>query len=354
MPHVSQLPAEHDATHVLRPPAEQGAPRVARSPAEQGAPHVRRPGAEQGATDRAVVALASRQHGRISAAQLAKLGLSGDMIAHRVASGWLVREHRGAYRLAGAPASGLGRCTAAVLAVDPESTVTHRSALERHCVLPEADDVPVHLTTARHHRSRRGIVVHQASLDAGEIVRLDGLRVTSLVRSLVDAAAIEPAEIVTAAVREAEFLRVLDPAALAELAAGRPGSALLRCLARERLPIDGELRARLERLFARFLLERRYPTAEVNRRVRLRDPAEEIRLDAVWWEAGLAVELDGRQAHATARAFDADRRRDRRVAVQLGLQVVRVTWRHLHEEPDALDADLKELYARGLAARSAA
>ena len=82
--------------------------------------------------------------------------------------------------------------------------------------------------------------------------------------------------------------------------------------------------------------------------------SERIRLDAVWWEAGLAVELDGRQAHATTRAFDADRRRDRRVAVQLGLQVVRVTWRHLATEPDAIESDLKALYTRGVAARAAA
>ncbi len=316
--------------------------------------HVPRPPAEQGAADRAVVELAGRQHGRISTAQLAGLGLSRDVIAGRVASGWLVREHRGAYRLAGAPDSGLGRCTAAVLAVDPESGVTHRSALERHRVLPETDDAPVHLTTARHQRSRPGIVVHQGSLGVGEVVRRDGLRVTSLARSLVDAAATEPATVVTAAVEEAEFLRALDAVALVALAAGRPGSALLRRLAGDRLPVAGELREHLERRFARFLRERGFPTAEVNRRVRLRDPPERPRLDAVWWEAGLAVELDGRQAHATARAFDADRRRDRRVAAQLGLQVVRVTWRHLKTEPDAIDADLKALYARGLAARTAA
>jgi len=323
-------------------------------------PHVRRPSAAQGAADhrsrgapgaadRALVAVAGRQHGRISIGQLARLGLSADAVAGRVASGWLVREHRGAYRLAGAARLGPGRCTAAVLAVDVEATVTHRSALERHRVLPEDDGAPVHLTTTRHHRSRRGIVVHQAPLGPTEVVRVDGLRVTSLVRSLIDAAGTEPGAIITAAVREAEFLRVLDCAALAACASGRRGGALLRRLARERLPIDGELRERLERRFARFLLEWRFPPAEVNRRVRLRGPAETILLDAVWWEAGLAVELDGRQAHATAHAFDEDRRRDRRVAVQFGLQVVRVTWKHLHTEPAALDADLKALYARGAA-----
>jgi very-short-patch-repair endonuclease len=72
-----------------------------------------------------------------------------------------------------------------------------------------------------------------------------------------------------------------------------------------------------------------------------------IRLDVVWWDAGLGVELDSRKAHTTAHAFEADRRRDRRLAAQFGLQVVRVTWRQLHDEPDAIEADLKALLARG-------
>lgn len=299
------------------------------------------------------MAVTTRQHGRISTAQLAALGVSADVVAGHVDVGWLVREHRGAYRLAGAPEGGPGRCASAVLAVDPGCGVTHRSALERHGVLPEAPGLPVHLTSARHLRSRRGIVVHQSALAAHELVRIDGLRVTTLTRSLVDAAACEPPGVVAAAVREAEFLRALDAPALRDAARGRPGGALLASLAAERLPVAGDLRDQLERRFARFLRLRHFPTAAVNCRVRLRCPDELVVLDAVYWEAGLALELDGRQAHATAAAFDADRRRDRRLAVQLGLQVVRVTWRHLHEEPDALEADLKALYTRGLAARRA-
>ena len=315
--------------------------------------HLRRPQADRRAAARAVVAVAARQLGRISTTQLAALGVSADVVAGHVAAGWLVREHRGAFRLAGTPTGGAGRCASAVLAVDPGCGVTHRTALERHGVLPEAPGLPVHLTSARHLRSRRGIVVHQSTLAPGELVRIDGLRITTLTRSLVDAAASEPPDVVTAAVREAEFLRTLDAAALRDAARGRPGGALLAALAAERLPVAGKLRDQFERRFARFLHLRGFPTAQVNWRVRLRFPDEVVVLDAVYWEAGLALELDGRQAHATAAAFDADRRRDRRLAVQLGLQVVRVTWRHLHEEPDALEADLKALYARGLAARRA-
>lgn len=319
-----------------------------------GMAHLPCPGADERAATSSVIAVALRQHGRISAAQLRDLGWSRDVIAGRVAAGWLVREHRGAYRLAGAADTAIGRSAAAILAVEPQSSVTHRTGLEHHRVLEARPGAPVHLTTARHHRSRPGILVHQAPLAPGDIVRIEGVRVASLVRCLVDAAATEPASVVTLAAHEAEFLRLLDPQALIAASVGRTGGALLRRLAAERLPIRGGLRKALERRFARFLLDRGFATADVNHRVRLRDPEQLIRLDAVWWEASLAVELDGRQAHATARAFDADRERDRRLAAQFGLHVVRVTWRHLDETPDALENDLKTLYARGLSARVAA
>lgn len=315
-------------------------------------PHVPRPHDHRGATDRAVIALAARQHGCVSARQLAHLGVSATAVGRYVCNGWLVREHRGAYRLAGSAGSGLGRCAAALLAVDGDAAVSARSALERIGVLEEDRSRPVHLTTEAHRRGRPGIVVHQAALPSRDVRRIEGLRVTTLTRSLVDAARFESAAVLTAAVREAEYLRCLDAPALHRAAAGRFGGRLLQRLATERLPVRGELRKGLEREFARFLLERDFPVARVNERLRLRDPDEIVVPDAVFWEAGLAVELDGRQAHATTAAFDADRLRDRRLAVQYGLHVVRVTARHLRRDPDALEADLKTLYARGVARRA--
>jgi hypothetical protein len=47
--------------------------------------------------DAVVLALAARQHGVITAAQLGRSGLSKDAIAGRVEPGWLRRRHRGVY-----------------------------------------------------------------------------------------------------------------------------------------------------------------------------------------------------------------------------------------------------------------
>jgi predicted transcriptional regulator of viral defense system len=222
---------------------------------------------------RAVLSVAGRQHGRISTRQLHDIGWSDDVIAGRVAAGWLVREHRGVYRLAGAPPSAEGRSAAAVLAVsDPLAVVTHRTGLEHHGVLEPVAGAPVHLTSTHHLRSRAGIVVHRALLQPSEVVRIEGLRVATLARCLVDAAATEAVDAVEQAVREAEFLRILDAPALLAASAGRPRADLLRRLAAERLPVVGELREEFERRFARFLLDRRFPLAAVNRRVVLEAP----------------------------------------------------------------------------------
>lgn len=297
----------------------------------------------------AVVAVAARQHGRVSSRQLAELGVSRDATRTLVSAGWLVPELRGAYRLGGAPQGLIGRCAAAVLAVDPAAGLTARTGLELRELLEPDPSRPVHLACDRHHRSRPGVIVHRKALATSERERIDGLRVASVTRCLVELATGADPATVEQAVHEAEFRRLLNAGELHRAARGRPQAALLRRLAADRLPIEGELRTELERRFAAFLLRHGFPVARTNYELILQNPRQRVVLDAVWFEAGLALELDGRQAHATARAFDADRERDRRLAVQFGLRVVRATWRQLEETEDALAADLRTLYKRGVA-----
>jgi hypothetical protein len=74
-----------------------------------------------------------------------------------------------------------------------------------------------------------------------------------------------------------------------------------------------------------------------------------IEPDCMWREQRLIVELDGRATHATRSAFESDRARDRRL-VAAGWRVVRVTWRQLHDEPEAVAQDLRaSLAARPVA-----
>jgi very-short-patch-repair endonuclease len=63
----------------------------------------------------------------------------------------------------------------------------------------------------------------------------------------------------------------------------------------------------------------------------------------------MAVELDGNATHATRSAFESDRARDRAL-VAGGWRVMRITWRQLLDEPEALTRDLRaSLAARPVA-----
>ena len=67
--------------------------------------------------------------------------------------------------------------------------------------------------------------------------------------------------------------------------------------------------------------------------------------DCHWPEARLIAELDGRGAHLTSHAFEADRAKDRALSVA-GWRVIRITWRQLHADEPSLAADVRKLLRR--------
>jgi very-short-patch-repair endonuclease len=60
----------------------------------------------------------------------------------------------------------------------------------------------------------------------------------------------------------------------------------------------------------------------------------------------LIVEVDGRDVHATRRAFESDRRRDQRLML-LGWRVVRFTWRQLIFEPAYVEQTVRRPLVAG-------
>ena len=64
-----------------------------------------------------------------------------------------------------------------------------------------------------------------------------------------------------------------------------------------------------------------------------------LEVDALWREQRLAVEVDGYAFHGHRIAFERDRRRDIAMATA-GIATIRVTWRQLHDEREAVVAAL--------------
>jgi very-short-patch-repair endonuclease len=68
-------------------------------------------------------------------------------------------------------------------------------------------------------------------------------------------------------------------------------------------------------------------------------------VDCLWPTQRTIVELDGYATHGTRSAFESDRERDRKLAVA-GFRSIRVTWRQLRDDPQAVAADLRRLLTR--------
>jgi very-short-patch-repair endonuclease len=62
-----------------------------------------------------------------------------------------------------------------------------------------------------------------------------------------------------------------------------------------------------------------------------------LEVDVVWMQQRLVVEVDGWTYHRTRAAFERDRRRDARLLVA-GYRVLRITWRQLTREREAVIA----------------
>jgi hypothetical protein len=225
---------------------------------------------------------------------------------------------------------------AAVLSCGREALLSHRAAGARRKLLRGTPLIEV--TVPRGARHRPGFTVHESRVihpdDRGEV---DGIPTTSVVRTIVDLAETLDDRRLAAVVNEAEVQRVFDlnrlEATMARLN-GRRGSARLHeVLAAYKEP-PGYSTTEAERLLHSLCKDHGLPQPG-------RIFAAGCEVDFFWPDVNLAIEVDGRAFHATRRAFDEDRQRDRRLAAA-GIQVARLTWRDLQDSV-ALAAELKRI-----------
>jgi predicted transcriptional regulator of viral defense system len=92
--------------------------------------------------DAAVVALARRQHGVVTARQLLDAGVGPNAVTAKVERGWLRRVHRGVYAV-GALESALTAPTAALATFGRKAILSHRTAAVLWRLLPARPDDPV-------------------------------------------------------------------------------------------------------------------------------------------------------------------------------------------------------------------
>jgi very-short-patch-repair endonuclease len=291
--------------------------------------------------EQVIEALAARAHGVVTRAQLIAAGVSPDVIDRRLAAKRLHALHRGVYRVGPLIAARAAEL-AAVLACGDDAVASHRTAAALWRLPPEpAAGSPPEVIIPRQLRRRRpGVRTHRLALRADEITAVDGIPVTTPSRTLYDLAGTTPLRDLERALAES-LARGLTTRARLEAVlvrnAHRVGTPRLRALlAPDRPP--ARTRSEAEATFLDLITRAQLDRPEVNVRVR------GYEVDFLWRRRRLVAEIDGFAFHASRGRFEADRRRDIELTAA-GLRVIRVTWRQLEGEPEALAARVAQALA---------
>ena len=133
---------------------------------------------------------------------------------------------------------------------------------------------------------------------------------------------------------EAEYLR-LDCTGLRPIR-GRAGYGRLRAVLADHHAGSTRTRSGLEDVLLEVCASHGIARPEVNT---VLDGHE---VDFLWREARLVVEVDGRAAHGTRRAFEQDRLRDAELTVA-GRRVLRISQKRLESAPSEVAAQIRVL-----------
>jgi very-short-patch-repair endonuclease len=228
-----------------------------------------------------------------------------------------------------------GRFFAAVLACGAGSAVSHRSATELLELLRPVPG-PIHVTrTGAHRDGPDGVVLHRTT--KLPLATCHGIPVTTAARALVDLAATATTHDLGRALEQARIRRLVTESGLLDAVGHqRPGTTRLK----ELLAQDPTFtRSKAERALRRLVVKAQLPHPATNVYV---GPYE---VDALWAPQRLVVEFDSWEFHGHREAFERDRVRDADLQAD-GYRVIRVTWRQLTKQPEALTARLAVAIAR--------
>jgi very-short-patch-repair endonuclease len=285
--------------------------------------------------ERAIARIAARQDNVITGDQLTAAGLGRGAIAHRVKAHTMQRLHVSVYLLGAAPPTPMARARAAALACGPDAVVSHRSAACLFGLLPETTgDVDVTIP-GRNQAPRSGIRRHRVkSLPRHHVTNVNGIKVTSIARTICDLAATESRHATEQAFQEALYREIVTDKALQAVLDREPrrrGAPVIRALLENPSLTRSERERRLLKLIEQAGLPK--PLTNV--------PLNGYKADVFWPQYNLILEFDGWHAHGHRHAFESNRKRDQ-IMLTKGLRTLRVTDRQLTTEPIALVARIAQ------------
>lgn len=299
----------------------------------------------------AVARLAASQHGVVTRSQAAELELSRKAVAALVQRGFWEEIHPGLLVLVSAPDTWRRRVELAVQARRGTPVVSHQAAARLHRIEGfEESDVVVVTMERGQRRPPSKVVVHwvAAPIAARDLVTIDGVRCTSLARTLVDLAAVAPADALERALddfeRRGQRLAWLEQTAQR---VHRPGQSGTRLILREvaARQARGQVRGSwFQKVLKDCLASPRIPG--LVEEYEIRDGKRLIaRVDLAVPLVRLGIEAHSRSFHTGAAAEARDERRDR-AAAEVGWELQYFGFAETHQTPLDVCRSIERIVAR--------
>jgi hypothetical protein len=300
----------------------------------------------------AVSEFAASQHGVVTRSQAAALGIHRNLVARLASQGFWFEPTPGVLVVNAVPTSWLQRVAIAAHSLNLPPVPSHATAARLHELDGFVSDDRIVVTVVRGQRLRvSGASGHQvhSRVPAADIALVDGIRCTTMARTIVDLASVESADAVERAIDDFErrglSLRWLEMTAERLRRPGHGGSrVVLASIARRRT--RGRVRGSwfqklvLECLASPVLVglveefEIYSATGEFLARVDLAFPA-----------VRLGVEAHSRRFHFGARPEQFDQERENRLAAE-GWDVSYVGYSDVTRTPTQVRAQIEQLVLR--------
>lgn len=274
--------------------------------------------------------------------QLVAMGIPLGTVDAWVAIGRLHVVYDGVYMVGQPLLLPKGDLLAAVWACGPRALLSHRPATEEWEMIEARAGFGIQITVPGHRRlGPAGLYVHRTNdIYSDEISEKDGIPITSPARTVFDFASQATMTEVSGAYERGlieKFFTRDDMIKMAIRHKGRRGIRKIRALIDRDAPptvtIKEAHRILLELIRSSGLP---HPRTEV--------PIGRYRVDVLWPDTMLVVEMDSAKWHSTPGKLEHDKRRDAELAAR-GYLTLRITWNELTQRPAEVIARIAQTYA---------
>jgi hypothetical protein len=275
-----------------------------------------------------IAAEASRHHGAFTRKHALDAGATSAVISRQVASGRWVRPAPAVYLVPGSSATWQRAVVVAVFASGPGAIASHATAAHLWNLTKRPKVIEV--TSPNTWRPPRKHVIHRSTdLIPEDIKELDGIPTSTVARCLVDIGIPWGEGMAGRCLDEAVRLRLTSEKAVASVLhrvarRGRNGVGPMRVVLSDRLGWSSITESQLEAEFLRIMHAAgiELPVSQV--RIVKRGGRLIARVDFVYPELRLVIELDGERYHSDRDTFRKDRRKQNDLILQ-GYRVLRFT-----------------------------